>query len=626
MAEESEKSAGLENPAQILALAGASRDKADAYLALQMEEMRQRAPFEMSHLRLRRFSGWAKAAFEFSAGLLALALVGGLSAMVWNAAHSEGLIVDSFAVPPELASQGLSGQVVAGQLIDRLTEFHAGTYTARAPKSFSNNWGDDIMVEIPETGVSIGEAYRFLKTWLGHETHVSGEVWKSGAGLSIATRVSNGGGSSRFSGADLDALVQQTAEDIYRRTQPYRYANYLSRHGRGEEAITLFKTLAASGAPVDRGWALIGWSNLLVDTDTIDNRRRMLQAAAQYGVTLAYVNLANMEGLLGHTEQAVAMARAGRRLMQSDASVDPAQSAGNLRQFDGVIAGALGDYQESAQVVAETIAANLRGGTGNPTMGLARARIRIHDLAGARDALANPVPFLSSNATTDQLNELEVTASMAIALNDWPAAYDAQQKATRATQPLPGRVVLRRTNSSGDPRTALVAARLGKFSEAEALVRPMPADCYQCLIARGQVAALEGRNGRADFWFARAVASNPAIPLAEQEWGQALLGRRHYDRAIAKFAAAVKKGPHFADAMEGWGEALMAKNQSHLALAKFAEAEKYAPNWGRLQLKWAEALVYAGKKDEARAHFARAATLDLTPSENAELAKASGHV
>ena len=69
----------------------------------------------------------------------------------------------------------------------------------------------------------------------------------------------------------------------------------------------------------------------------------------------------------------------------------------------------------------------------------------------------------------------------------------------------------------------------------------------------------------------------------------------------------------------------MAKNQSHLALAKFAEAEKYAPNWGRLHLKWGEALVYAGKKDEAKAQFARAAALDLTPSEKAELMRQGTH-
>ncbi len=47
---------------------------------------------------------------------------------------------------------------------------------------------------------------------------------------------------------------------------------------------------------------------------------------------------------------------------------------------------------------------------------------------------------------------------------------------------------------------------------------------------------------------------------------------------------------------------------------------------GRLHMKWGEALVYAGRKDEAAKHLARAAALDLTPGEKAELAGTSaGH-
>ena len=153
----------------------------------------------------------------------------------------------------------------------------------------------------------------------------------------------------------------------------------------------------------------------------------------------------------------------------------------------------------------------------------------------------------------------------------------------------------------------------------------MPADCYPCLRARAQVAALRGQDARAGFWFARAAAAAPTAPYAESEWGRALLDRKQTDAAIAHFAAASKIGPHFADPLEFWGEALMAKNQSHLALAKFEEGGKYAPNWGRLHLKWGEALIYAGKADEAKAQFARAAQLDLTPSEKAELdGQASG--
>ena len=96
---------------------------------------------------------------------------------------------------------------------------------------------------------------------------------------------------------------------------------------------------------------------------------------------------------------------------------------------------------------------------------------------------------------------------------------------------------------------------------------------------------------------------------------------RHGPKTCRALLSANQNGPHFADPLEGWGEALMAKKQSHLALAKFAEADRYATNWGRLHLKWGEALAYAGKGDEAKAQFARAAQLDLTQAEKAELAR-----
>jgi hypothetical protein len=53
--------AGADTPAMALGLTGASRATAEAFLELQMEEMRERNPYEISHFRLRRFSGWAKA-------------------------------------------------------------------------------------------------------------------------------------------------------------------------------------------------------------------------------------------------------------------------------------------------------------------------------------------------------------------------------------------------------------------------------------------------------------------------------------------------------------------------------------------------------------------------------------
>ena len=176
-----------------------------------------------------------------------------------------------------------------------------------------------------------------------------------------------------------------------------------------------------------------------------------------------------------------------------------------------------------------------------------------------------------------------------------------------------------------DPLLANALAHGGDIAGAQAVIDATPADCYNCVRTRALIAATAGQWGRADAWFARAIQLAPSLPFAYSDWGQSLLARGKPGDAIAKFTTANQKGPRFADPLESWGEALMAKNQSHLAVAKFAEANKYAPNWGRLHLKWGEALVWAGQPDEAKKQFQRAAGLDLTPTEKAELARQSPH-
>ena len=127
---------------------------------------------------------------------------------------------------------------------------------------------------------------------------------------------------------------------------------------------------------------------------------------------------------------------------------------------------------------------------------------------------------------------------------------------------------------------AIAEAKLGHIAEAEARIADTPSDCYQCLRARARIAAVKGEPARADWWSGRAVKSNPSIPIAYSEWGQALLERGQPDAAIEKFAIAAQKGPHFADPLEGWGEGLMAKNRSDLALAKFAGGGEIRPQLG----------------------------------------------
>jgi hypothetical protein len=149
--------------------------------------------------------------------------------MVWDAAHSRGLLIEPFSVPPDMVSRGLTGEVVAAQLLDKLAILGTSE-SSRSTQSYANNWGNDIKVEIPETGVSISELERFLRGWLGHDTRISGEVYRTATGIAVTARA--GANGATFTGAegDLDALVQKSAEHVFESTQPYRYANYLDRN------------------------------------------------------------------------------------------------------------------------------------------------------------------------------------------------------------------------------------------------------------------------------------------------------------------------------------------------------------------------------------------------------------
>ena len=171
------------------------------------------------------------------------------------------------------------------------------------------------------------------------------------------------------------------------------------------------------------------------------------------------------------------------------------------------------------------------------------------------------------------------------------------------------------------PYIAYGMAMTGDFRGAHAEIDRTPGDCDLCLRMRGKIDAAEKNYAGGAFWFARGNESGAIHTLCLCRLGPDASRARAMPTAQSRNSSSpIEKGPHFADPLEGWGEALMAQNRPIWRWRNSRKPTKYAPNWGRLHLKWGEALTYAGKRDEAHAQFARAAALDLTPSEKAELA------
>ena len=266
----------------------ASTEEAREYLReqtrlarLQSEQIEEENLTRRRMLKLEHTSAMFKLSLELAvAAVITIAAIA-FGAALWSAATDNGLVVESFAVPPDLAGRGADRRRRRrASLLDKLQMLQGATQSNRAPSSYANNWGSDIKVQIPDTGVSIGEFVRLLHTWLGHQTRISGEIWRTTNGIAVTARAGSDT-SPTFTGtdADLDKLIQKAAESVYRATQPYRYAVYLANVGRIKEAQAAYESLIAKGSDQDRAWAYVGLENSYTDDGDFVKGRQALENA-----------------------------------------------------------------------------------------------------------------------------------------------------------------------------------------------------------------------------------------------------------------------------------------------------------------------------------------------------------
>jgi len=570
-----------------LALDGARHDphlREDIKAYLGRQQVLMSAQIEHLHeqfhqLRLKRVSEWLKLAVQtitVAIGALFLMLIGG---MVWQAAHSRAVVIDAFSVPPDLAQQGLTGQTLARQLQDRVAQYGEEANTARAAASYEDGWGKDVKVEIPETGMSLSELERFLRERFGHDQHISGEVFHSGDKLAVAVRVGEEP-AARVDGdaSNLGDLVDKAALDVFARTEPYRYAAWLSKQpGRGDEAKAAFSRLTASPSKDDRIWAWIA----LNSSSQAWQARRDLEHALAIDPAFGHVwfDLIFVDADLGHDEAALADARTGLRYTPHEGGrrVTALAADWDLAFETAMIAHETSDY-------AGEIAA-WRSMEGRPDYTLLTNRsavytvddwARLHD---PQQATALMGTASDDRSFLEQKFKGYVVATphaiLAADRGDWAEA--ARQ--LEAVQSGPGSSIRNAAPTVAKPLLAIAWAHLGRIADAERLAASTPADCYDCVIARAVVADLKGDRAAADRWFAEAVRQGPSLPRAWQAWGERLLARGDLDGAEGKFKAAAQLGPRWADPLKGLGDVAMRRGDPAMAARDYDQALERAPAW-----------------------------------------------
>ena len=541
-----------------------------AHFADERADLRRQTHLKTAAAHIHRWTDRVRLALLVAAAGLVTALAAGVVAMVWNAAHDHGVEIAAFSVPPDLAARGLTGTVVASMVQDRLVNYQAETHSTRAERSFANNWGKDIKVEIPETGVSIAELSRLLHDNLGHGSHIDGEVFRTAAGVTIAAR--SEGHVTTASGADvnLDTLIDQVAQGVYEQTQPYRYGKWLALHGNVAKAADIFQTLIAGDDPVDHYWGLIGVSHTHPPTTAglrlaVGDLRKAVMIQPHSPV--AWSSLAFEEWVLGHDEPSLRAAQRGLLEAKTGSrDLNPGLAYEYLRQSAMFSDQALQDWSKVSADVAAGPAATGPEKTVADRFGW-YARIRRHE---------EPELPLPSTQTAPLIADIRKNA--AYTRGSWAQlalAVEADEVALAPGDELNPRDRAWRADAYG---------HLGRFAEAEADLRALPADRYDGWTTRGIVAALRHDWAGSDRAFAEAVGQAPSLPLAFKLWGDALVSKGDLAGAVAKYAIANAKGSHWADPLKAWGDVLARQGMRAEARAKYNTALPFAPKWEALRV------------------------------------------
>jgi tetratricopeptide (TPR) repeat protein len=588
-------------------------------LDLEFQHLRAEGSLQAEKLKAEvRIAGLAnirerlKLVLDVGLACVGVALIALIGAAVYSATRSQSVVVDAFSVPPDFTAQGNTGVVVAGGFLDRLTTLQNATRADATHHSIEDAWSNDVKIDIPETGVSLGEVLTYLRGWLGHDIHISGSVVHMGDAIVLNVRGS-GFPAKSFTGspAELGKLTSQAAEYVYGQSEPYLYAAWLENNGRDKDAITLVQGVYAGAPEEQRPNLLNAWGNALADFGDIPGSLEKYRAEIRLNpeAWIAYNNIINDKIISGDEEGALQtaaeMERAVKRLGFFSKPVNPVyfQNQQILRM--------------DLPVVYATVIADMEANQGNGTAvtqdapGVAEFLVRMHDPRAAELELetspgAGSDPFVIADTAF-------VRGLIRLFAGQYQAAYLLLVDADRQVSQSPAVATSFYASPACD--AALAAEMIGLHDVADADIK-RGGHFEICYRHKGDIADHRGRWAEAQKDYAAAVALAPSMPAGYFSWGDALMRHHDYKGAAAKFAQANAKGPHWADPLKRWGDALAAMGDYSGAVAKYRDAEPDAPHWGSLQIAWGHALDRLGRHDEAVTKYRAALGMDITGDEH----------
>jgi tetratricopeptide (TPR) repeat protein len=557
---------------------------------LQIKHFDEERRLAIAAAKRKRYADRIRNTLSTLIALIVLGLVVAISRMTIEAINDHSLVVEGFSVPPGLAARGADSQALAQNLVSRLAAIRstANRNSLSLTQEVRADQAGRVKIEIPQTGVSLDELEHFVHRWLGGQISVNGEVRdEAGGDISIRLHIAGAGPIDvRGRSADLDRLIQETAEKAFASFDPTNYVIYLRSSDRRPDALNAAEHYARSsavqaGSSQEKANAYALWGGADPDQHRALSRA-LIAIDLEPRSMVSWIEAARASAALGHDQAANNFYRKviGTKIKEQL----PELRGGYARAINEAhdkIDRAMGDFAALAadyNVVPVSISERYAQ----------RAQVAavLHDEAHSREEFARALAAGPADAAVR-----ETRWYVSSAAGDWPQALrDAKaltdaEMAEKVAAPGPDWAAERELALQTIYRPRLAYAELmdGDAASATALMAQSPADCYLCVRIHALIAASAGDPVGADRWFAEAIRQAPDLPTAYWQWGQTLLVRGDLAGATRQLSVAHDKGPHFADPLKLWGDVLVKQGRPGEALAKYDEALKYAPNWRALK-------------------------------------------
>jgi tetratricopeptide (TPR) repeat protein len=546
--------------------------------ALRLASLRHR----IGEQALRRQGMKVRVVAQYIFASLGALLCVGAVVMVYDAFHSRKVIIDPFEIAPGLNAPISSGKIVAEELLDRLTQLQSGTRTSAQKRGLSSAWANEISIQVPQTGVSIGQIEKFLKARFGHDQHIDGDLVKADTEGVVLTVRGTGILAKSFTDAagHIEAAVNAAAEYIYGESEPGLFAKYLSDIGRNDEAIAFAKAHLSKASVAEQPVLLNYWANAITfkalpnaNSEALSLYQEAVHISPDYWIgynnsLLALSNLGREEELVQLAQQMMKIA-GGRPGRAPDEMYQPYDSA--VFNLEAERRGALAD-------MASTDGGTLTAQSGAEGLSVALLDVLLHDVATAR--LRFQTTVWDKKSHPDAANAAMAQAFLEKELDNLPAAAERWDEfALLYADP-----VVATNIAAAICSAAPIYEKTGQPQKADAALRAVGAltlvDCYRY---KADVLDMRGNWAGAQEWYIKAVKLAPSLPGGYYSLGLALAKHGDLPAAIEQLRLANLRGPNWADPLKAWGDLLAKERHGKEGLAKYDEALKHAPNWKELK-------------------------------------------